>query len=353
MGSLAKKMLKQRARQAKKKALADLREVGKTPLFLLVGPSGAPLLESSVRKGETVVQTWCFTTYQQAQIFLVTRNDEGNPLEIGTTINRLPAEQFLGSLLNHLAQADIDFLVLDGETEFPLTTIGVRLLDDENWTELLNHTRSVQANLLLTRVCMDVLQAAHPPSAVVVETATYADLVRMLMGKKGHFPSPDLGIVWMLASSVAKGVEPLFIKLPQDEPNKELTVGPMFFTDYGHALRWPTVVPPQVAVHMADMALNLVPYRAMGLLEEVNDNFPTTSAEYKPDMFLVDGGALPMTTAGAVFTDLLAYGETPPAESFITIANRGETELHKATVLLLAAHLGIRIVHPDPAPEEG
>jgi hypothetical protein len=360
MGSLAKKMLKQQTRTANKKALNDLRSVGRSPLFLLVNAkNGAPLMRTVAKGDEPVVVTWCFTAHPKADAFLQSMADNEDFKDEEISISRLPADQFLGSLLNHLAQADIDYLLLDGETELPLTTIGVRLLDDEKWTGLLNKTRDVGANLLLAQVVMDVLQAAHPPSAVVVETATYADLVRMLMGKNGRFPAPDLGICWMLASSVKDGVEPIFLKLTEGSPDNttgsDLAVGPMFFSDYRAALNWPKVLPVQLVAHLADLKLHLVPYRAMGLLEEVNENFPTATVdERKPDVFLIDGGALPMTKAGAVYTDFLAYGDDVPEKSFSTIAEESETELHKATVLLLAQHLGIRIVQeaaPEPAEE--
>lgn len=349
MGSLAKKMLKQRARVAKKKAVTDLRSVGRTPLFTLAKADGTPLLRTVKRGGEDVTVTWCFTEHAKADTFCLSLAVE---YDLPLTVTRLPAVDFLGSMMNHLAQADIDFLLFDGEIEFPLTTIAVRMADDEKWTGLLNKTREVPgANLLLVQVAMDVLQKANPPSAVAVETATYADLVQVLMGKKGRLPAPDLGIIWMLASSVAEGVEPVYLKLGSDSPDnvsgESLVIGPMFFDNYQHAMNWPKVLPPQVIAHLAEMTLNLVPYRAMGLLEEVNDNFPTaTIDDRKPDVFLLNGGCLPMSLAGAKYTDELAYGDEKPPKTFATIAEEdGDVELRKASVLLLAAALDIEIVH--------
>ena len=190
-------------------------------------------------------------------------------------------------------------------------------------------------------------------------TGNYADLVRMLMGKKGRFPAADLGMVWMLTSAVEGGEEPIFLKLAADSPRyvagEDLALGPMFFTSYQHALNWPKVLPPNVAFHFAEMKLGLMAYRAQGVLEEVNENFPTPESTVegnKPDVFLLDGGCLPMTLAGAKYTDELAYGDDKPERCFTTIAEESEIELRKATVMLLARSLGIQLLPMEAEGDE-
>ena len=344
MGSLAKQMLKKRARVAKKKTKTDLREVCRTPLFTLTLEDGTPLTRTQDKGDERVAVTWCFTTHEKATAQCEALAEEyTEPLKV----TRDTTGSFLCSLLTHLAHTDVDFLLLD-EQELPLTTIGVRLLDGEKWTSLLNQSRSYEgANLQLAQVVIDVLQAATPESAVVVETASYAELVQAIMGKHGSLPDVDLGIVWMFAASVAEGVEPVYLQVNQvEESDDQLTVGPLFFSNYQAATSWPRVLPQNIAENLANMKLHLIPYRGMGLLEEVNENFPTTTIEdQKPDVFLLDGGCLPMTLAGAKYTDELAYGDDKPERCFTTIAEESEAELRKASVLLSANALGIQIMN--------
>jgi hypothetical protein len=394
VGSRVKQMIKRKAREGVKKSRKDLRSVCRAPLFILATPDGRPLLREVEKGGERVTVTWCFTTPLQAEALAHTL---GENYDEPITTARLPANEFLSSLLHHITQADIDFLILDEDTELPLSTMGVHLLDNERWTDLLNQTRRemLPVNYLLITVVMDVLQAASPASAVVVETATYADLVHTLLGPKGRLPGADLGVVWMLSSAIEGGTEPIFLKLTEDSPDNvsdsDLAIGPMFFTNYHHALNWPKVLPPSVAVHLADLKLHLIPNRGMNLLHEVNDNFPTaniteerveecpeclgwddfagphegdvtaecptfydkcnclcTTCQRKPvDVFLIDGGCLPMTLAGAQYTDELAYGEDKPEECFTTIAERDLQELRAATVQLLARTLGITLVQGE------
>ena len=288
----------------------------------------------------------CFTEHERADTFVKGLGDEYNePLVIA----EMDAAKFLGSLFHHLSQSDIDFLLLNGETELPLTTIGVRLMGDEgDWTLLLKTAREhPEINVLLAQVAITVLEAASGQPV----SGTYSDLVRSLLGKKGRFPAVDLGMVWMLTSATEGGEEPIFLKLAEDSPDNvsgaDLAIGPMFFTQYQYAFNWPKVLPPAVASHLAEMKLGLIAYRAMGLLEEVNDNFPTpntTVDSRKPDVFLLDGGCLPMSLAGAKYTDELAYGDDKPEKCFTTIAEESELELRKATVMLLARSLGIELL---------
>ena len=343
MGSLAKQMLKKRARIAKKKTKTDLREVCRTPLYTLTLEDGTPLTRTQEKGDERVAVTWCFTTHEKATEQCANLAEEYTET---LKVTRDSAGSFLCSLLTHLAHTDVDFLLLDGQ-ELPLTTIGARLLDEEKWTSLLNQSRSYEgANLQLAQVIIDVLQAATPESAVVVETASYAELVQALMGKNGSLPDVDLGVVWMFAASVSEGVEPVYLQVDQEEDDSKLTVGPLFFSNYQSATSWPRVLPQKIAENLANMKLHLIPYRGMGLLEEVNENFPTTTIEdQKPDVFLLDGGCLPMTLAGAKYTDELAYGEDKPERCFTTIAEENEAELRKASVLLSANALGIQIMN--------
>jgi len=357
VGNIAKQMLRKRMRETKRKTLSDIRLVGRTPLFILAKPDGTPLLRGKEKDGEAITLTWAFTTHEQADTFCTGLAEEYNEPVV---IKRMPANDFLGALFHHLSQADIDYLILDGETELPLTTIGVKLLDkDDDWGLLLDKSRSApNVNFMLAQVAMTVLQTAAPESAVAVETATYADLVRTLMGKRGHFPTVDLGIVWMLSSSVKGGTEPIFFRLTGDSPDnvtgEDIAIGPMFFTSYQHAINWPRVLPEHIAKELAALRLWLIPYRAMGFLEEVNENFPTANVDgRKPDVFLLDGGCLPITLKGAKYTDELAYGDDKPAKTFTTIAEEDPVELRKATVTLLARALGIQLVLADPANEEG
>lgn len=356
MGSIAKQMLKRKAREAQKKALSDIRDVAKTPLFILAKPDGTPLLRGAEKGGEDITVTWAFVTHEKADTFCKKLGEEYTDPVV---IQRMPAADFLGALFHHLSQADIDFLLLNGETELPLTTIGVKLLDkDEDWALLLDKSRKHPGvNFLLAQVAMTVLQTAAPESAVAVETATYADLVRVTLGKKGHFPTVDLGIVWMLSSAVENGSEPIFFKLtgasPDNPTGEDLDIGPMFFTSYQHAISWPRVLPENVVKALSELKLWLIPYRAMNVLDEVNKNFPVANVdERKPDVFLLDGGCLPMTLKGAKYTDELAYGDEKPAKTFTTIAEEDPVELRKATVTLLARALGIQLVLADPASKE-
>ena len=368
MGSAAKQMLKRRARDAQKKRLAGVRDLGRSSVFVLTKPDGTPLLRDTQKNGEDIVVTWCFTEHARADTFVQGLAEEYNePLVIA----EMKASEFLGSLFHHLSQSDIDLLLLDGETELPLTTIGVRLImadqpdrsaavpageeiseEEKNpgtdWRGCLKASREATGlNILLAQVAITVLEKVNGQPM----TGTYADLVRMLMGKKGSFPAVDLGMVWMLTSAVEGGEEPIFLKLDADSPDNvsgaDLAIGPMFFTAYSYALNWPKVLPPAVAAHLAELKLGLIAYRAMGVLEEVNDNFPSpesTVDSRKPDVFLLDGGCLPMSLAGAKYTDELAYGDDKPERSFTTIAEDSELELRKATVMLLARSLGIELL---------
>ncbi len=378
MGSAGKQMMKRRLRENQKKRLAGVRGVGRAKVFILTKPDGTPLLRDDEKNGEGIVVTWCFTSHDRADTFVKGLAEEYNePLVIA----EMNASEFLGSLFHHLTQSDIDFLLLNGETELPLTTIGVRLISagkpvkeavrlltpgedptaDEqaagtDWARCLQTSRgNGAANILLAQVAIAVLEEASGAQV----PGTYADLVRMLMGKKGNFPTVDLGMVWMLTSAVEGGAEPIFLKLEADAEDNltdtDLAIGPMFFTSYAYALNWPKVLPPNVAAHLAELKLGLIAYRAMGVLEEVNDNFPSpesTVDDRKPDVFLLDGGCLPMSLAGAKYTDELAYGDDKPENTFTTIAEDSEIELRKATVTLLARSLGIQLVPMEAEGDE-
>jgi len=367
VGKLGKQIIKRKMREQAKLLRSGLRGAGHAQVAYLCTPLGAPLMRTEERGHTTVNVTWAFSCRDhRSEEPLALREqlvEENDGKEVGVSHN--PVLRFIGDVLTHLTGSDLDILAMDGEREFPLTTIGVSVLGDEKWAKLLVDTRkSAPRNPLLCEVIRQVLITASPEDEVVITKASDEEITQLIVGKKERFalPGVDMGIIWMMTSR-AKGeehvdFEPIFLRLKDSSPDnpteEDLAIGPLFFTHREHAMAWPQVLPPDIAVSLAKMDIHLEAYRSIAVLEEINQNFPVARVEEdQPDVFLLDGGCLPMTVAGARYTDERAYGEDKPERSFTTIAEESIRELQRAVVMLAAQAMGIQVqVVENPAEDE-
>jgi len=355
VGNIAKQMLKQRLRSQQKQMRSSLRDIGRTKVYYPVRLNGSPVI-APLDRGDSAVQVaWIHRTMEDAEA----RSEKLSAIlgEAGTPepllADGMQVKEYLHAIFLHLMQADLDLLVMENQ-EIPLTTMGVKVLQDEGWKGYLQEARvNPLHNVLLMKAARAVLLWASPEDKdFLTDKVTDLELKELILGKRGILPAVDLGIVWML-SAPAPGtdeVEPLFLKLKKDSPDnstgQDLAIGPFFFSTREHALQWAQVLPANIAEHFSKVDMILDAYRNVGVLDEINENFPTAQIESKsPDIILLDGGSLPVTKAGAQYTDERNYTEGErPERTFSTIFEEGGTEALRSVVVYLAAQaLGVRL----------
>lgn len=377
-----------------------LKEVGEAPLFYFASETGAVVFRQQNVSGRLMNVTYGFTSHNEAKTRATEYQTEWDE---EVHVRNMPVGTFLAFLFHHLSQADIDIVLTDGEKPLPLTTMGVNVLQDRLWGELLNKVRETPSkNVLLAKVARDLLMAcAGQGSQLAVQGADYETLVRTITGqKRAVLPTVDLGLVWFLTTSVegTDEVEPAMLRITGKDDqdlhkqveslgesalaeNEEVIVGPLCFSGREEALSWATLLPPHLAVHlMGNNSLMLTAERGTEFLAQIRDQFPAYRAEgADPDCFVFDGGTIPLTVLGAGYVESkvnyqdLGFSEAPD-RNWLTVAQgkfvnpslieeaqpqeasrirqeEGITQCRNMALQLVARELGIEIVDPAAKAE--
>lgn len=352
-------------KQSREKALArDLRvrlreAVEKNPVYVPATESGKPVLRPIEIGGKTVMAAFAFQSLECCSGYATQFSEEGGP-KLG--IEAMPLAPYLGALLAHLEDEDIDVLVTDKWT-YPLTTLGVDVMDSESsqedWTGLLEKSRTDvrRRNFVIMQVLRKVLGFfSNDPLLFSNEAhAPMEEIIRLVAGKRGVLPGVDLGLIWILTSDDG----PMFLRLPATETEPELLIGPLAFTTRLGAAYYKEVLPADVVAKIGEGA-RVTAIKAAQFIESMAEDFkeilpPTDPMPERPDLLVLDGGCLPLTTAGADFTEARIErpeGQEAPKITWATYArDNGEEQLRRHALMMAAREVNVRLVAP-PEPEE-
>lgn len=348
--------MKSRLKEMRRTQRSDLKSIAEFRCYFVATPNGSPATRVLNRNGRQVMVTWAFSTFSEAET-----NAKGLSEEYGLelTVQPMSVGAFLGNLYHHLFQADIDILVTDGGLELPLTTFGVNNVGG-SWSNLLEEARKDDsANPLLIEVARNMLKlVGGEESNLAVQGAPADELVRTLMGKRAVFPTVDLGIVWILSAEKDGRAEPVFIKAEGQE-EFPLIIGPLAFSGRDTASNWTRVLAPDFAAQLREMTLRLDGFRAHEFLQMGSGRFASFARMVgleeglEPDVFLLDGGMLPLSVFGARFTESrIEYPEGhKPTQTWETVAlTKGDEHLRRISIRAAAHALGVQVVEV-PAEE--
>lgn len=349
--------LQSRLKEQRKNQRAELKDLAEFRCYYVATPTGNPASRVMHRDGKKGLTTWVFSSFQEAEDNARGLGEEYN---LDLQVKPMSVGPFLGTLFNHLFQSDIDVLVTDGGVELPLTTFGVNFIGSEEWDNLLNEARQDdRKNPMLIRVIRDILtQVGGVENTIAVAAAPEEELVRLVMGKRNALPTVDLGIAWVLMSDETDRHEPVFIRVSGEDGNPDLSIGPLVFSCREAADNWVKIIDPDFAAKLMMKQLRLDGIRSAEFLQMASDQFPTlaeAAGMTPPDIFLLDGGLLPLTLLGAEFTEArIEYAEGHvPKDTWVSVAQaRGVETLRRLSVRAAANVLEVEVVEvPEDASE--